>query len=335
MSIETQLSLFLHEWYNDSPTLPVRTSGSTGTPKVMLVEKSRMIESAQATCSFLELKPGDTALLCMSLDYIAGKMMVVRALVTGLRLITVEPNGHPLRDVREHIDFAAMVPLQIYNTLAVLKERLRLSEITNTLIGGGAIDAAMEKDLQTMNGQIWSTYGMTETLSHIALRAVNGSKRSDSYTPFDGVNVQLSNESTLVIDAPKISAQTLITNDIAEIHSDGTFTIIGRKDNVICSGGIKIQIEEVENMLHKVLHVPFAISCIEDPKFGESVVLLIQGKDEEGLRDAIQLLPPYWQPKHIFHVDSIPMTTTGKKARYDIKVLARKIQKERSVNNQI
>ena len=323
MNINSQLSSFFTEWNSETLTVSVCTSGSTGIPKVIQVEKSRMIESAKSTCSFLNLKQGDTALLCMPLNYIAGKMMVVRSIVAGLRLITAEPSGHPLYGITEHIDLAAMVPLQIYNSLSVPSELSVLSDINNTLIGGGTIDMRMEEKLQTVNGQLWSTYGMTETLSHIALRAVNGSRRSLSYTPFDGVSISLSSDSTLVIDVPKISPTILTTNDIAKLNEDGTFTIIGRKDNVICSGGIKIQIEEVESVLEQYISVPFAITSIRDEKFGEAVIMLIESN---GITDDISLaithLPKYWQPKKIITTDNIPMTATGKKARAEIRAMA-------------
>ena len=158
---------FLSEWNNDSDRVLVHTSGSTGKPKPMMVEKKRMLNSARITCDFLGLKPGDSALLCMSLDYIAGKMVVVRSIERHLHLISVSPSGHPLKDVNEEITFAAMVPMQVYNTLQVPEERERLCHIRHLIIGGGAIDAALEKELKSFPGNIaiWSTYGMTETLS--------------------------------------------------------------------------------------------------------------------------------------------------------------------------
>lgn len=156
---------FLSEWNNDSDRVLVHTSGSTGKPKPMMVEKKRMLNSARITCDFLGLKPGDSALLCMSLDYIAGKMVVVRSIERHLHLISVSPSGHPLKDVNEEITFAAMVPMQVYNTLQIPEERERLSHIRHLIIGGGAIDAALEKELKSFPGNIaiWSTYGMTDT----------------------------------------------------------------------------------------------------------------------------------------------------------------------------
>ena len=213
------LEEFIAEWHNDSPTLLVHTSGSTGQPKPMLVEKRRMEASSRITCQYLGLKPGDTALLCMSLDYIAGKMMAVRALTCGLRLIAVEPSGEPLKAVTEPIDFAAMVPMQVYNSLRDPVQRERLKAVKHLIIGGGAIDEALAAELRDFPNAVWSTYGMTETLSHIALRRLNGPDASDWYTPFEGVGISLNDEGCLVIDAPTVHDGPLITNDIAELHS--------------------------------------------------------------------------------------------------------------------
>lgn len=315
------LSEFLDEWHNASPYVSVHTSGSTGKPKKMLVEKARMMASAEATCHFLGLKSGDKALLCMSLDYIAGKMMVVRSLVAGLRLITVEADGHPLASVNDDLDFVAMVPLQLYNTMQVPGEKLKLDRVKHTIIGGGAIDAELEKSLGELHGHLWSSYGMTETLSHIALRALNGTSASPYYTPFAGVQLHQDKDGALIVDAPRICATTLYTNDIVEIHADGTFRVLGRRDNMICSGGIKIQMEEVEAALSGKIDVPFAITSLKDAKFGEVVTLVVE--DRVAVSPTVfDSLPKYWQPKHILLIDRIPLTDTGKIRRAELKVWA-------------
>ena len=313
------LEEFLSEWNNDSPFVHVQTSGSTGVPKPMLAEKRRMLASARITNDFLGLREGDAALLCMSLDYIAGKMMVVRSIERGLKLLTVEPSGHPLNHSQLaiddcQIDFAAMVPLQVYNTLQVPEERKRLLQIRHLIIGGGAIDDALGAELKNFPNAVWSTYGMTETLSHIALRRLSGPEASDWYTPFPSVQVSLSDEGCLVIDAPEVCPECLVTNDIAEISTQG-FRILGRKDNVICSGGIKIQIEEVERHLRPFLRAPYLISKRPDPKFGEVAVLLTEDSVDEARQVCERVLPKYHLPRHYLHVDHLPLTETGKPAR--------------------
>ena len=300
--------------------MEVKTSGSTGEPKRMMVEKSRMLNSARITCDFLGLKPGDTALLCMSTDYIAGKMMIVRSIERGLKLISVEPSGHPLAN-NYQLDFAAMVPMQVYNSLQVPEEKERLMAIRHLIIGGGAIDDAMEAELKKFPNAVWSTYGMTETLSHIALRRISGPEASEWYMPFPTVKLSTTDEGCLVIDAPEVCADTLITNDIVELKSDGRFRVLGRKDNVICSGGIKIQIEEVERELKPYARVPYIISKKKDEKFGEIVVLLTEGDIDEMNTICEKYLPKYHRPKLYQHVDQIPLTETGKPARKKAEIL--------------
>lgn len=313
------LEEFLKEWHNDSPTVLVHTSGSTGKPKPMLVEKRRMEASARITCQFLGLKPGDRALLCMSLDYIAGKMMVVRALTCGLKLIAVKPCGCP--EWEGDVDFAAMVPMQVYNLLQSEEGRKRLKAIKHLIIGGGAIDDGLASVLVGLPNHVWSTYGMTETLSHIALRRLNGPEASEWYTPFEGVGLSLTDEGCLVIDAPAVHDGPLVTNDIVEL-SDKGFHVLGRKDNVICSGGIKIQIEEVERLLRPQLSAPFMISKRPDKKFGEQVVLLTESDVIDDVKDVCQrVLPKYWQPRSYLHVNQLPMTETGKPARKEAEQL--------------
>jgi len=289
----------------------------------MYVEKRRMEASARITCAFLGLREGDTALLCMPLDYIAGKMMVVRALTCGLHLISVTPSGHPLSSLNSPISFAAMVPMQVYNSLQVPAERERLMAIRHLIIGGGAIDEALAAELKEFPNAVWSTYGMTETLSHIALRRLNGPDTSQWYTPFEGVTVSLSDDGCLVIDAPQVCAQRLVTNDIAELSTDGRFRVIGRKDNTICSGGIKIQIEQVEERLKTSVSSPFLITKCKDKKFGEAIVLLTESNDSVAIEKICrQVLPRFWQPRHYLHVNHIPLTETGKPARKEAERLA-------------
>ena len=353
---------FLSEWNNDSDRVLVHTSGSTGKPKPMMVEKKRMLNSARITCDFLGLKPGDSALLCMSLDYIAGKMVVVRSIERHLHLISVSPSGHPLKDinlkdangkyVNGEITFAAMVPMQVYNTLQVPEEWERLTHIRHLIIGGGAIDASLEKELRSLSGNIaiWSTYGMTETLSHIALRRINGAEASEWYQPFDSVKISQTDEGCLVIDAPLVCAETLVTNDIVEIEpyiynkvekhdkeekhdkvEKLRFRIKGRKDNVICSGGIKIQIEEVEALLKPHLEKPFMIAKKKDEKFGEIAVLLtedenlkkveatirrlLSGKSDDSNKSSESKSHKYWIPREFRYVEHLPLTETGKPKR--------------------
>ena len=330
MPIQEDLQAFLAEWHDPSPFLEVQTSGSTGTPKRMRVRKDRMLNSARLTCDYLGLKKGDKALLCMPLRYIAGKMMVVRSLYAGLDLEVREPSGHPLADWGDTpLRFAAMIPLQVYNTLRVPEERKRLEQTDILIIGGGAIDAALEQEIRQMPNTVYSTYGMTETLSHVALRRLNGPEASPYYHPFPSVTLSLSPDNTLVIDAPLVCDERLVTNDVARLLPDGSFAIIGR--------------------LRPYLDLPYAITAAPDPRLGEAVVLLIAPRSCETvspprvtphmkaiMSDSAQLscevstvalasLPKYLRPRHVIEASEIPQTGSGKIDRAACRELARNI----------
>lgn len=323
------LYLFLEKWFDASPVITVHTSGSTGTPKGLVVRKDRMMQSARLTCEFLNLQAGDTALLCMNLRYIGAMMVVVRSLVAGLNLIVRPASGHPLSDIEEPLRFAAMVPLQVYNTLRVPEEKERLEQTDILIIGGGAVDDSLEAEMSALPTAVYSTYGMTETLSHIALRRLNGETASKHYYPFPSVELSLSAESTLVIKAPLICGEVLQTNDIACLYPDGSFTIAGRKDNVINSGGIKIQAEEMEKRLRPFIPVPFVVTSVPDPRLGQVLTLLIAGQvDVRELESKLQtVLDAYHRPRHIFMTESIPQTENGKTDRAGCRILARQMKK--------
>lgn len=340
MMLAMTLNEFLSEWGSPSPYVKVHTSGSTGKPKELMVEKSRMVASAEATCDFLGLRPGDTALLCMSLDYIAGKMMVVRSIVRGLRLICVPPSSTPLDSWQDScrfssyrqdgnslsveaqgvcpLDLVAMVPMQVKRSL----HDPHLREVRNIIIGGGAIDDELETALRTFPNNIYSSYGMTETLSHIALRRVSGPEASLWYAPLPGVSLSLTSDSCLVIHAPRVCSEPVVTNDIAEIQ-EGRFRILGRKDNVINSGGVKIQIEEVERLIPSD---SVQITSAPDPLFGEAVVMLLLDSvtpdEQSAIAAAVAELPRYWRPKRTIRVSHLPKTGTGKPDRAEAKRLA-------------
>lgn len=316
------LEEFLAQWNDDSPCMEVQTSGSTGVPKRIYIEKVRMRASARMTCDFLDLKQGDSALLCMPLDFIAAKMMVVRALERGLKLLSVEPSSHPLSKASmasignpPSIDFVAMVPLQVWNTLLVPEEREALCRIRHLIIGGGAISQALEQELRTLPISVWSSYGMTETLSHIALRRIT----EECYTPLPGITLSQDQDGCLIIDAPHLCPEKLFTNDIAHFTDDKSFQIIGRRDNTVCSGGIKIQIEEVEAWLHSIGHDDVMVTYQDDTALGQALVYLTTADiNTDTIRQHLPDHTPsakYWLPKRVIKVASLPITPTGKPDR--------------------
>ena len=322
----TSVEDFIREWRSPSERVLLHTSGSTGTPKTFWAEKSRMRASARMTCDFLGLHSGDNALLCLSTDYIAGKMMVVRALERGLNLLCVEPSNRPLEALQEQypvlpaIHLAAMVPSQVFCSI----NHPLLPRIRHLIIGGGAISPELEEKLHGLPNAVWSSYGMTETLSHIALRRVNGSEAQEWYTPLPGVSVSLNSDDCLCIDAPALSPQPLVTNDIAELSSSGSFRILGRRDNVIISGGLKLQMEVLEAELRPLLSSDsadgkpsFCVTSRPSAKFGEEAVLLVV---PELLPLASEIHHSYI--KAVIPVAGIPLTATGKIDRAAARQLA-------------
>lgn len=292
------------------------------------------------TLSFLGLKHPDSALLCMPLEYIAGKMLVVRALVGGLKLILVPPCSNPIAAISdsEVLNFAAMIPMQVSSALKDSSHEQRLKAIEHLIIGGGAVDDALASKLKSFPHNVYSTYGMTETLSHIALRRLSGQQASSFYSVFTGVKVYPSAEQTLTIEAPLVNNEPLITNDIVEFNDQGQFRVLGRKDNVINSGGVKLQIEELEQWLKdrqadlddsysRLKNCSLLISSRPDPKFGSIVVMLYATLDNQELSpNELEVLfdkmPKYWHPKAIVKVEAIPLTGTNKPDRAQAKILA-------------
>lgn len=321
------LRSFLDEWFSDSDLIELQTSGSTGAPKKIFVEKQKMKNSARMTCSHLGLEESMSALLAMPLKYIGAKMVVVRALCVGMQLKSVEPSMNPMKDLDGPVDFAALTPAQAESCLKDPRQAELFSGCGRIILGGGAVSRQLEEKLQKVQACVWSTYGMTETVSHIALRRLNGPRAEDRLRPLEGVTVGLSKEGTLFINAPHLADGIVCTNDIAEVSDDGSFRILGRSDNVVNSGGVKIQIEAVEEALSSVLPMDFAVAGAADPTYGEVCVLLVEGSSTTLRHDSteFQILDRYARPKRIFVVGSLPKTGSGKPDRARARELASKL----------
>lgn len=326
---EKKVSAFRKQWEDESVSIEVNTSGSTGVPKVISVEKQKMRDSAIRTCHFLKLAKGDTALLCLPVDFIAGKMMLVRAAQWSLQLIYSAPSSRPFEHLYTSPIFVAMTPMQVYETLRFSRERRLLRGVKHLIIGGGYLSEDLENSLRDFPHAVWSTYGMTETLSHIAMRRVSGPNAKKAYTPLPGVSVSLDADSCLVIEDKVLATGSLKTNDIALIHDDGSFVILGRKDNVICTGGLKFQIEDIERKL-SVLPFPFHITSLPDEKYGELVTLLYVSPHhpDEVKCQCRSILSGPECPKRYFRVSELPFTETSKPARKAIKELALQLASE-------
>lgn len=331
-AFEADYRAFIVDWNSASLTVSVHTSGSTGDPKPILVEKERMRASALMTLNYLRIPVGATALLCMPLRYIAGKMMVVRALEGGLRLVRQTPSRTPDLSALPSIFFLAVTPMQALSLLRDDNQRPVFEKIPRIIIGGGAITPELHKALQNCNGEVYSTYGMTETLSHIAMRRLNGPEQTEWYTPLQGVSITQNAEGCLVINAPALCPTTLTTHDICEIHANGSFRILGRTDNIICSGGIKLSLEAIESKLSS-LPLPFQLTYANDPLLGQALTLLYTEDQqtsteilEQNLKQQFEeLLEKYERPRHILGVPALPITETGKPARAQAHQLAQEL----------
>ncbi|MGQ1909855.1 AMP-binding protein [Marinifilum sp. RC60d5] len=320
---------FIQEWMNNSDFVHAKTSGSTGVPKQIILSKQKMINSARLTGEFFEFSKRQTALLCLSTNFIAGKMMLVRAFEWQLNLIPVEPNGHPLKYVSRNIDFAAMIPLQVKNSLS---ENSGLEHIKNLLIGGGAVDNHLEDSLQLLKTHCFVGYGMTETVSHVALRSLNGPNKSASYYAMGNAEFSTDNRGCLCISSPLIVEQKLLTNDMVELISKKEFKWLGRFDNVINSGGIKLFPEQIEAKLQDLIEEPFFLAGIPDNHLGEKLILLIESptaearKKEELIRQIKSLFDKFEQAREIFYVPKFKRTLTGKIQR-EVTLLTSKLSR--------
>jgi O-succinylbenzoic acid--CoA ligase len=293
---------FLLDWFDNRDYIEMQTSGTTGTPKLISVSKQAMVESALATGDFFELQPGNAALHCLPVKYVAGKMMLVRAMILGLDLEFVAPSSHPLRNNEIEYDFVAMVPLQAQNSISELKK------VKKMIVGGAAINKTLEKHLLKLHNSVFETYGMTETITHIAARKL-GEK---AFTVLPGVTISYDDRNCLVIHAPRISDDVIVTNDIVELVNENQFVFLGRMDNVINSGGIKLIPEQIEEKLsHKILQ-RFFIASKADPELGEKVILVVEGEKLNFTEDLYEGLDKYEKPKEIIFITKFKETGTGK-----------------------
>ena len=311
---------FLAEWYNANDYIEVQTSGSTGPPKTITLKKDFVADSALRTIRFFDLQESDRILHCLPSRYIAGKLMTVRALIGKLDLHLADPasdfagvpNNKPIK-------FAAMVINQV-------KKYLELPEqnIENLLIGGSAIPRPLEEQLLRIPTQCYSSYAMTETATHIALRNLNGDDQTDYYTCLDGISVELDERNCIRILMPGLENEAIQTNDLGELEDSHHFKVLGRVDNVIISGGIKFLPEQIEEKLAKEMLLPYAISSVPDEHLGEKIILLVEGQADVEVKSTIEihcikLLSKYEQPKDIRFIEKLPRTENGKIDRKQLK----------------
>ena len=300
---------FLNEWNGSKIYLTVNTSGSTGTPKEIQLLKEHAVKSAQATGNFLNIKKGSTALLCLPINYIAGKMMLIRAFVLGLKLICIKPKSK-VSLKNQKINFCAMTPMQATCSKGVVQL------IEKLIIGGAPIPPLLRRRLSLCSTEIYESFGMTETISHFAMR--NISKGESFFTVLPSIRIKIDEESRLSVKMPW-SRHWILTNDLAKPLNDRKFIWIGRLDNVVNSGGIKLFPEEIEKKLESMIKYNFIIAPIPDKMLGESLILIVEGvladKEKSQLQkiiDKTQVLNKYEKPKDIHLLSEFIRTPSGK-----------------------
>ncbi|GGW64228.1 O-succinylbenzoic acid--CoA ligase [Winogradskyella epiphytica] len=304
---------FLIDWLNNDDYLYVKTSGSTGQPKNIKLMKQAMVNSAIATGNFFGLEPGDTALHCLPSHFIAGKMMFVRALVLGLELDFVEPTAHPIFDYEKTYDFCAMIPLQVKHTIGYL------NNVKTIIVGGSKVTRPLLEKIKDLQPKFYETYGMTETVTHVAIRQLESksAQREPLFQALENIHFTQDDRSCLIIHAPKLVDEPLITNDIVDLKSDRSFKLYGRFDNVVNSGGVKLFPEQIEDKLQPIIKERFIVASEEDASLGEKLILIIEkpSTDLEVFKKEIEslaTLDKFEIPKKIYSVDQFAETVNGK-----------------------
>ena len=300
---------FIETWENNDSVISLKTSGSTGLPKNILAKKNAMVYSAKKTGKEFDLKSGSKALLCLPLTFIAGKMMLVRGFVLGLDLHIAKPSSSPLKNTTKLYDFVAMTPYQLERSIE------DLDKVKCLIVGGSPVLEWIKKKVKSSSTIIYETYGMTETLSHVAIK--NLSIGENEFRAISGITFSEKN-GFLEVFAPFISKNPILTNDLIRLVSNTVFEWRGRAGLIINSGGIKINPEKIEKLLGTYYNIPFIVCGFPDKKLGEKIVLVFENKIPSTPELFFKNLSPYERPREIFLLNSFKRIH-GKINRNDIK----------------
>ncbi len=309
---------FIEEWQNSSLTIDVFTSGSTGAPKKMTLSKANVKYSAKLTGAFFNFKPGQRLLLNLSADYIAGKLMIVRAIEHQMELVIAPNQANPLKNIPQiPIDFGAFVPYQLQAILKNEQTKQRYAEIKNVIIGGAPLPKGTATEVKTLSNNTYATFGMTETITHFALK--NITQGADFYTCLSGFEIDKDERGCLILNENKLTNAKIVTNDLVDVLSKTTFKWKGRADNVVNSAGVKLIPELIEQKLTDIIS-PNRFYLIGRPsqQFGEELVLYVEGTlaDEEQIWQVLKKqLKPFEVPKAIITKPQFEETRTGKLKR--------------------
>ncbi|MDG1842562.1 MAG: AMP-binding protein [Crocinitomicaceae bacterium] len=312
---------FINEWNNDLGYIEIQTSGSTGKPKTIRLAKTSMLASAKKTLQYFNLKKHDRVILCLPIQTIAAKMMIVRAIQGNLELELITPSTTPLKEINKEASFIAMTPMQASSCLNKCPNKYR--HLDKVLLGGAPIDLKLEKDLLNLKPMgIYHSYGMTETASHIAIRKLSNEK-DKKYTALPGINFEIDSRDCLIINYPEVSTSKIISNDVIQLLNSSTFIWKGRHDFIINSGGIKIHVEELEKRIRENFDLPFFISSIEDRELGEKIVMYIESTeyiDTQLIKNKlVSILEKHQIPKEYFVLPQFKYNQGGKIDRIKTK----------------
>jgi O-succinylbenzoic acid--CoA ligase len=302
---------FLLDWFDDNSYIDMQTSGSTGVPKTIRISKQAMVESAIATGDFFDIHPGQKVMQCLPVKYIAGKLMFIRAFILGLEMNFVAPTSTPLYNNDTEYDFIAMVPLQAKHSLKELRNVKKL------IIGGSMISKSLETELKKLPTEVYETYGMTETITHIAAKKI-GEK---CFTVLPNVTISYDDRNCLVIHAPRISDDIIITNDLVELVNENQFVFLGRFDNIVNSGGIKLIPEQIEKKLAGKIEGRYFVTGQKDEELGEKLILIVEGEKREIDSAVYGHLDKYEKPKDVYFLSKFKETENGKIMRNETKAL--------------
>ena len=320
---EVLLAKFITRWLNFDLKISLKSSGSTGKQKKIKLLKEHMVNSAKATGSYFKLGAGTSALLCVSPKFIAGKMMLVRAMILGWDLHVVAPEKDALTQYDNDYDFAAMVPYQVLHSIDAL------NKVKKLIIGGAPISNKLETLLESASTEVFATYGMTETCSHVGIRRINGPAKSNTFSALPNVKFSTDKRGCLEINAPDILGKELVTNDVVDLKTPTSFNWVGRIDNLINSGGVKIIPEELEAKLSSFIDFPFIITSEKDAQLGERVILVLEVSEDVIIPDyseAFSVLEKYDRPKKIYTISKFPYTKNSKIKRRAVRKLLRKFR---------
>ncbi|MGB0523698.1 MAG: AMP-binding protein [Flammeovirgaceae bacterium] len=313
---------FCRDWFLGKEQFVQQTSGSTGTPKLIHIDRQQMQASAVATIKTLKLREGIKALVCINTNYIGGKMMLVRGMIGNWQLTLVEPTSNPFQSLEssKSFDFTALVPLQLH-AIMEQQQTSKLNGMKAIIVGGAPVSQQLQKRIQKVTVPIYSTYGMTETVSHIALKCLNGVNKTSNYHVLQGVEIGQDARGCLTIQGAMTGGRRLITNDLVEMYSPSEFKWLGRFDHVINSGGIKIPLEQLEIKIANLLTTlgvksAFAVVPLPDERLGQRITLVF----EEGQSNNPEIitaelkdkLAKYECPKAVIMIKKIPETKSGK-----------------------